>query len=140
MKRFLIYLIIPAIAFFGSCKTNSDPEPDNGGSMNDLIVPADFDWKTTQTLDIVVTLPSTGDIQPLLITNNDATVTYFRGFPDDGSRTLKTKITIPSYIIELRFIYNGATGPNIAYINGSTVNYNFNTVTKSTNTSNCDVT
>lgn len=140
MKRFLIYLIIPAIAFFGSCKTNSDPEPDNGGSMNDLIVPADFDWKTTQTLDIVVTLPSTGDIQPLLITNNDATATYFRGFPDDGSRTLKTKITIPSYIIELRFIYNGATGPNIAYINGSTVNYNFNTVTKSTNTSNCDVT
>ena len=139
MKRLLYILLIPLIVSFSNCKTDSEPEPDNGGSMNDLVVPANFDWKTTQTLDIVVTLPSTGEIQPLLITNREGTIRYFRGFPDDGSRTVRTKITIPSYLIDLRLIYNGTTGPNIVYINGSTVSYDFNTVMKSTNTSNCDV-
>lgn len=138
MKRLLFILLIPVIALFSNCKTESNPEPDNGGSMNDLIVPANFDWKTTQTLDIIVNLPTEGEIQPLIIANRDASVTYFRGFPDDGTRTLRTKITIPSYLVDLRFIYNGTTGPNIAYIGGNSVTYNFNTTTKSTNTA-CDL-
>jgi len=107
--------------------------------MNDLIVPPDFDWKTTQTLDIEVILPASGEIQPLLITNRDGSIKYFRGYPDDGSRTVRTKITIPSYIVDLRFIYNGAKGPNIAYIGGSTVSYNFNSTLKSSDDDDCDV-
>mgnify|MGYP001171543114 FL=1 len=139
MKRLLIILIIPAIAFLGSCKRNNNVEPDTVKTMNNLIVPPDFDWKTTQTLEVEVVLPTKGDIQPLLITNRDGSVKYFRGFPDDGSRTVRTKITIPDYIIDLRFIYNGTNGPNIAYIGGSTVTYNFNNTLKSTNDDDCDL-
>ncbi len=139
MKRILFILLIPAIALLSSCNKRSIVEPENGGTMNDLVVPADFNWKTTQTLDILVTLPSTGDIHPLIITNRDGSVRYFRGFPDDGSRTVKTKITIPAYLIDLRFIYNGANGPNVAYINGSTVTYDFNTVTKSVDVVTCNL-
>ncbi len=140
MKKILIILLIPVIAMLSSCNNKSNVEPDNGGTMNDLIVPADFNWKTTQTLDIVVTLPSTGEIQPLLITDRSGAERYFRGYPDDGSRTVRTKITIPSHIIDLRFIYNGTNGPNIAYINGTTVSYDLNAVTKSASVVGCDLT
>jgi len=138
MKRLLFLLIIPAI-IFSSCNKNNDTEPEGDKTMNDLIVPPDFDWKTTQTLDIEVILPASGEIQPLLITNRDGSIKYFRGYPDDGSRTVRTKITIPSYIVDLRFIYNGAKGPNIAYIGGSTVSYNFNSTLKSSDDDDCDV-
>ena len=127
------------IAVLNSCNNKSNVDPDSGGTMNDLIVPSDFDWKTTQTLEIVVNLPSEGELQPLLITNRDGSERYFRGFPDDGSRTLRTTITIPSYIIDLRFIYSGTNGPNVAYINGSTVSYDFNTTQKSSNVVTCNL-
>lgn len=139
MKRLLLILLIPTIAFLGSCKRNNDVEPDTVKTMNDLVVPSDFDWKTTQTIDVVVTLPANGEIQPLIISNRDGSVKYFRGYPDDGSRTVRTKITIPSYIVDLRFIYNGAKGPNITYIGGSSVDYNFNNTLKSTNDEDCDL-
>lgn len=138
MKRLLFLLIIPAI-IFSSCNKNNNTEPEGDKTMNDLIVPPDFDWKTTQTLDVEVVLPESGEIQPLLITNRDGSIKYFRGFPDDGSRTVRTKITIPSYIVDLRFIYNGAKGPNIAYIGGSTLSYNFNSTLKSSDDDDCDV-
>ncbi len=139
MKRLLLILLIPTIAFLGSCKRNNDVEPDTVKTMNDLVVPSDFDWKTTQTIDVVVTLPANGEIQPLIISNRDGSVKYFRGYPDDGSRTVRTKITIPSYIVDLRFIYSGTKGPNITYIGGSSVDYNFNNTLKSTNDEDCDL-
>ena len=139
MKKILLLLLIPAIAFLGSCKRTNTVEPETEKTMNDLIVPSDFDWTTTQTLDIEVTLPESGEIQPLLITNRDGSVKYFRGYPDDGSRVVKTRITIPAYIVDLRFIYSGTTGPNIAYIGGSTVTYNFNSTLKTFGHHNCNV-
>ena len=87
MKRLLFLLIIAAVGF-SSCNKNNNPDPDTVKTMNDLIVPPDFDWKTTQTLDVEVVLPTKGEIQPLLITNRDGSVKYFRGYPDDGSKVL----------------------------------------------------
>lgn len=58
MRRLLLILIIPAITFLGSCKKFNDVKPaETEKTINNLIVPADFDWKTTQTIDLVVTLP-----------------------------------------------------------------------------------
>lgn len=137
MKRLLTILMIALIAVTTSCNKNSGNDPDTGPNMNNLVVPANFDWKTTQTIDVVVTLPDEGEIQPLLITNYDGTIKYFRGYPDDGSRTVKTKITIPTYVRDIRFIYNGTNGPNVAYIGSSTVEYNFNSNYKTTTDEDC---
>ena len=140
IKLLVVLIILTSVAV--SCKKVHDDaiKPDGAiESVNDLKVPSNFDWKTTQTIDLVVILPESGEIQPLIVTNRDGSVKYFRGFPDDGSRTLRTKITIPSYITDLRFIYNGTSGPNIAYIGESTVTYNFNSTFKSTSVVNCDL-
>lgn len=129
-----IILIVLTIIFSSCMKIESVIEPESAiviESVNDLSVPADFDWKTTQTLNVSVVLPDIGEVQPLIITNSSGTKTYFRGYPDDKSRTLNTIITIPSYLSELRLIYNGTRGSNIVSMNGNSLTYNFNTGTKS---------
>ncbi|MEA3504387.1 MAG: LruC domain-containing protein, partial [Bacteroidota bacterium] len=57
----------------------------------------------------------------------------------DNSRFVKTKITIPTYINELRLIYNGANGPNMAFIANDVLEYSFNTKLKSVKSSDCDL-
>ncbi len=142
LKLFSVLLL--SSLMFTACNKNNDDviNPDENPiieSVNDLVVPAGFDWKTTQTIELIVTLPESGEIQPLIVTNRDGSVKYFRGFPDDGSKTLRTKITIPSYVRELRFFYNGTNGPNIAYVGGSILSYDFNNSLKSTSVVDCDL-
>jgi LruC domain-containing protein len=126
---FLIVLTLIAV----SCNKYNDPIPEDNiiHSVNDLVVPADFDWKTTQTITVSVQLPESGEIQPLIITNRDGSKRYFRGYPEDGSRTVNTKITIPSYLNELRLTYSGTTGPNMVFVSSGVLSYNFNNTTKS---------
>jgi len=140
--KFLPLLLIFALFAVG-CNNDEDPvEDDTINSVNDLVVPPDFDWKTTQTISVNVNLPVTGELQPLIITNREGTIKYFRGFPENGSRTINTKITIPSYIIDLKLTYNGTTGPNVVFINDKTLEYDFNNTIKSarsTDDDDCDL-
>jgi LruC domain-containing protein len=128
----IMILLLMVTIIFNSCvkleelvELNSDTE-----SIDNFTVPASFDWKTTQTLNVSVVLPNDGNIQPLIITNSSGTKRYFQGYPDDGSRTVNTKITIPSYINELKLIYNGANGATIDLASNVSMSYNFNTANK----------
>jgi LruC domain-containing protein len=136
-NNIIILLLLVATGFF-SCL-----EPDKAAdenlvieSIDDLRVPADFHWKTTQTLRISVVLPNDGDIKPLTISNSSGTKRYFRGYPDDGSRTVNTIITIPSYLKELSLTYNGTDISNVDFVNSGSLSYNFNTKNKSANKTN----
>jgi LruC domain-containing protein len=133
----IIILLLLLTTVFNSCVKPEDLlEPDSGTeSLNNFIVPAGFDWKTTRTLNISVVLPNDGNIQPLIITNSSGTKRYFQGYPDDGSRTVNTIITIPSYISKLRLIYNGANGATIDVISNGMLSYNFNKSSKLANKS-----
>lgn len=142
LKFFTILLIAGLLTT--ACNRNSDDiiNPDEDPiieSVNDLVVPADFDWKTHQTIDVIVTLPQSGELKPLLITNRDGSKRYFRGFPEDGSRTLKTKITLPAYEYELRLIYSGTNGPNMAFISNGEMFYDFASSQKSVTVVGCDL-
>jgi LruC domain-containing protein len=125
----IILVLLALTTTFNSCTipdVESTAETDSViKSINDFRVPNNFNWKTTQSLNVSVTLPDDGEIHPLIITNPLSTKSYFRGYPDDKSRTVNTKITIPSYIKELRLIYNGVDGQNIATINNGLLSYNF---------------
>lgn len=140
-KIFLLFSI--TIFILSSCKKSYDtPIVDEDTiieSVSDLKVPASFDWKTTQTILVSVHLPQSGEIQALIITNRDGSKRYFKGFPENSSRTVNTKITIPSYENELRLIYNGTVGPNIAYISNGTLVYDLGTPTKSASSVGCDL-
>jgi LruC domain-containing protein len=127
----IILILFVLTNIFSSCfEIEPLVEPESATvieSVRDLTVPLDFDWKTSQTLDISVVLPNNGAVQPLIITNNSGSKTYFRGYPDNGSRTLNTIITIPAHISQLRLIYNGTNGPNVVSINGSSLTYDYST-------------
>lgn len=130
----LISLLLIISLFASNCNKRTDPieEDETIESVNDLVVPPDFEWNTTKTVSVTVSLPSYGQLQPLIITTRDGSKRYFRGFPDDGSRTIRTKITIPTYINELKLSYNGTMGPNMVFLSNETLAYNYNITTKST--------
>ena len=129
----IIILALIATALFSSCMKTEFIVPPAVAveSVDDLIVASDFDWKTTQDLNISVVLPNDGNIQSLIITNSSGTKRYFQGYPNDGSRTVNTKITIPSYLSELRLTYNGADATNVSFVKNSSLSYDFNTSGKS---------
>ena len=129
----IIILALIATALFSSCMKTEFIVPPAVAveSVDDLIVASDFDWKTTQDLNISVVLPNDGNIQSLIITNSLGTKRYFQGYPDDGSRTVNTKITIPSYLSELRLTYNGGDATNVSFVKNSSLSYDFNTSGKS---------
>ena len=129
----IIILALIATALFSSCMKTEFIVPPAVAveSVDDLIVASDFDWKTTQDLNISVVLPNDGNIQSLIITNSSGTKRYFQGYPHDGSRTVNTKITIPSYLSELRLTYNGADATNVSFVKNSSLSYDFNTSGKS---------
>lgn len=142
MKISNLIILIALVSLFASgCKKdNTTINEEVIESVNDLTIPSDFDWKTTKTISVSINLPEYGELQPLIITNREGTKRYFRGYPENGSRTLNTVITIPSYIYELELIYNGATGPNMAFISNESLVYDFNTITtKSTSAVDCDL-
>lgn len=135
-SKIIILLLILTTVFHSCIKPEYIAEQDpDGETVDKFVVPASFDWKTTQTLNVSVVLPNDGAIQPLIITNSSGTKTYFQGYPDDGSRTVNTLITIPSYINELRLIYNGTEGSTVDLVSKSALSYNFNTSKKSANKS-----
>lgn len=129
----IIILILIVAALLQSCVKGEFidfPEP-SVESVNDLNIPASFDWKTTKTLNVSVVLPDDGAIKPLTITNSSGTKRYFRGYPDDGSRTVSTIITIPSYIKKVKLAYGGNNESSLDLVSNSSMNYNFNTANKS---------
>lgn len=123
-KKIIILLVILTAAFQSCVKPENFSNTD---STNNFVVPSNFDWKTTQTLNVSVVLPNDGIIEPLVITNSSGTKSYFQGYPDNGSRTVTTIITIPSYLKEVKLIYGGSVRATVDLVNNGVLSYNFNT-------------
>jgi LruC domain-containing protein len=141
MKKTLLLLMIAGFFTLVSCKKDtSGPVIETPTTTDQLVVPAGFDWKTTQTLTVNIILPTEGEIQPLIITNRDGSIRYFRGYPENGSRTINTLITVPTYVNELRLSYNGTIGPNMVYISNQSLSFDFNSTNKTTTVVGCDLT
>jgi LruC domain-containing protein len=138
-SKYITLLFLFAI-FVSACRKDAPSvEETEIESVNDLIVPADFDWKTTKTIDVLVDLPESGDLQPLIITNRDGSKRYFRGYPENGSRTIRTKITIPTFVKELKLTYSGAKGPNMVFVDDQNLNFDFNNTFKSATATSCNL-
>jgi LruC domain-containing protein len=130
--KIIIFLLILTAVLHSCVKPEDLLDTDSATkSFADLVVPANFGWKTSKTLNISVVLPNNGTIQSLIITNSSGTKRYFQGYPDDGSRTVNTIITIPSYESKLKVIYNGTNGATLDLGSSNSLSYNFNTSNKS---------
>ncbi|MCX6282625.1 MAG: hypothetical protein NTW31_00065 [Bacteroidetes bacterium] len=72
--------------------------------MSDLKVSSDFNWKTTQNIDLELTSPSKAS----LVIKSASGVIFHKALLQ-GGETYKTSITIPNYMKELNIVVNGVT-------------------------------
>nr|NQU89221.1 LruC domain-containing protein [Bacteroidota bacterium] len=94
MKKFLPVLIAISL-LFSACKKDLEPVqtiPDGVSTLNDVTVPAGFDWKMYNHIEIPVSnLPQEGVIN---ITSVDKTIRYFKGVADGNP----VKLTLPKLV------------------------------------------
>ena len=124
LKYILISLTLITITLLNfSCKKTSNPNP--GNDINDLVIPASFNFATTNTIELTITDYENGaryDIytinstspDDIIYTSTDTTVVIddlnqlvASGFISDGSFT--TILTVPSYH-EYIYIMRGKSG------------------------------
>jgi len=88
--------------------------------MTEINVDQDFNWETTRILEVSLTGASTGVVY---IKPVEGDYYYFKGMLSAGS-DFTTKITVPSYVREVKLMFKG-TVYNVPVI-GSRLDYNFN--------------
>ena len=95
MKKLLFVL---SCVLMVSCLSQPDIifAPD---SMQDLTVANDFDWKTSR--DITVNFPQATEGM-VLITSEDDSVMYYKGYLDGTESTVSVKLSIPTYLSKIK--------------------------------------
>ncbi|MDV7401372.1 hypothetical protein RZS08_58685, partial [Arthrospira platensis SPKY1] len=93
MKKIFLLSAITAVVVLSSCK--KDPkfdEPQAPQKMEELTVPASFDWKTTKEVSLTLTAQASGIVEVA----NSQLVAYQKAFLYPGT-AYTMKLTIPSY-------------------------------------------
>lgn len=124
-KLFIPFLIVLLAAFSNACQkwdpVTEDPgqkdinlEQSAPSALSELNISDHFDWRTTKTLEVNIELPAQNNLKSLKIQSLDGTLTFFKGYPETQSNTLKTKVTVPTYVNAVKLVYgNGAEFPPI---------------------------
>jgi len=109
-------------------------------NMSALNISDNFDWSLLKTIDLNITLPEHDASRILYIYSSDEERLYFKGHTDDGSRVLKTKVTIPTYETSVLIKYGvGNDYPKVSsLLNGGTLNYAISNNLKATTAADCD--
>jgi len=135
MKTYLGSLILFAVLFsFSGCRKHFEDYPGNSAEkMTDLKVPASFDWKTTQDIELTVTLPA-GSVYPM-----QSKLSIYLSNPLQNGELLATGslnqgepfvrlVRIPSYLRSLYLMLETSTGSKHFTeipISGNSINYSF---------------
>ncbi len=136
---FLVVLIL--VVFMGGCRRTSPGGDDKPvTSMNELVVSDNFDWKTTKTIDVHITVPSDDKTQTLKVYSVDNSRLLYVGYADTASGSVSAKITVPSSYNMVKLLYGAGDKykPVIAGMDNSVV-YDYNQF-KSVKKISCDLT
>jgi len=112
--QYNILLIFTFLVIISSCKKPPINEniinPEIKG-MNDLVIEENFDWKMTKDLNVVINLPIEREsLLPISIVDPSTGKYFFSGFPENGDQTLKTIITVPSYLESFKLVFPEKSG------------------------------
>jgi hypothetical protein len=120
MKYFLALLIFASVSTV-SCRKMDVKEKHSGESkpMTELKVDANFNWETTRCIDVRLTGTSAGVvyIRPL-----EGDYYFCKGMLSSGA-DFATKITLPSYVKEVKLTFKGLV--RIVSVNDNRLEYNF---------------
>jgi len=115
-------LIIILIIGFGCRKDIKDLTPEqtvgNVKSFSELKASADFNWKTTQNVDLELSATDKSS----LIVKSESGVVFHKALLN-GKDTYKVSITIPNYMKELTFLVNGT--PYVLKIENNRIVHSF---------------
>jgi hypothetical protein len=113
-------------------------------SMADLDISSNFSWRTIKTVSVLFNLPTDGKLKTTRIYSPDGEKLFFKGYPEDGSRTLSTLVTVPTYIKSVLVKYGDGTDVPITEISVSEVDMSLNMAAlksasfKTAGSGNCD--
>ena len=115
-------LLIITIIMLSCRKDIYDVTPDQSSpkikSMSELKASSDFNWKTTQNVDLELTAA----VKSSMIIKSSTGVVFHKALLQAGE-SYKTSITIPNYLKELSFVLNGVS--YILKIENNKVLYSF---------------
>jgi hypothetical protein len=103
MKNYILILIASFALIITSCKKEIDNEPvENPQDIQELVVPLDFDWKTTAEFQLTLSGPTNGLIE---VTNAEG-FAYQKAFLT-ANQTYTTKLTVPTFEKKVTLKYAG---------------------------------
>ena len=117
MKKILVILVIFGL-IFTSCHKNDNIEPDNGNSMDEIMVSDNFDWKTTVDYNVDIDVQEDG----ILYIQNSESENYLKYhlFQNQNDEII---LTLPTYEDTVYLIFRGN---RISYeLNSSKIKYQF---------------
>lgn len=118
MKKIAFFLMIAFLASLYSCRKDRF-EPTTPGSMEELKVPANFDWKTTKDYTITFSAASAGMIE---VANSNG-IAYQRAFLVAGT-PYAMKLTLPTFEKTVKLKFQGKTAD--LNLTGTNLSFQFN--------------
>jgi len=111
-KTFLLFSLFVLASLLDSCKKSEPGTIPTGNQMQDLKVPATFDWETSRTITFRI---SSDHSVVLNITSESGEISYFRGYYNGIGDLLEMPVNIPAYVTAVKV--NG----NLVSLTGSVV-------------------
>ena len=128
------------LAFFVLAGCNKMPSPVQTAvtSFKDLVVSPSFDWQTTKSVSVNVTVPSWEPNQILKIYSSDNTELYYAGFPNSSGQ-ITANITVPAAANMIKLEYGkGNTFKSVLTGIDNQLSYNYNSF-KDAKAETCDL-
>ncbi|MBK9292259.1 MAG: hypothetical protein IPM52_11625 [Bacteroidetes bacterium] len=120
MKRYLILLAGLLILGFSSCQKDPIIKPEKPGSMADLKVSNQFDWKTTQNVEVQVQgLQLPVQVQRTIVISDGQQAVFYKGMQAMNAN-VTYNIVVPAYLRELKVSF-GTISKTLPIQNGKVV-------------------
>ncbi|HSW67955.1 MAG TPA: hypothetical protein VLH16_05210 [Bacteroidales bacterium] len=120
MKRAFIFLVVLlSLAVLTSCQKDDIDDIDTINNMEEITVPANFDWKTTRDIQITFTSNTNGIVEVL----NSQNVPYQKVFLNP-TQSYIMKLTLPSFETEIKLRFLGKE--SVVELGNGIIQYHFN--------------
>ncbi len=118
MKKIIFLSLISLVFVFSSCKKDRFDEPKAPEKMEELAVPANFDWKTTKDIQLTLSANASGIVE---VTNSQG-VAYQKAFLTP-SLPYTLKLTVPTYEKNVKAKFLGQEQSIVLSGNNLTINF-----------------
>lgn len=135
--NYLLGIVLMMSMILSSCNKNNTPNDNQVKTMNDIVVSSNFDWKTTKTVDVAITLPTDNYSDIVSIYSITGEELYYTGYATIAN-VLSTRVTLPTSVTSALIVYgfDDLYEPQTVSVDGSIV-LDFNSL-KSTSLKNGD--